>query len=294
MAVTAIKDKPKSGNLIAAMAERFALEPEEFKRVVKSTCGLGKANDEQFLAFLAVAHEHDLNPLTREIYAFTKPDGGIQTIVAVDGWYKKMNQNPMFDGIEFSDIIEGGQLVAITARIYRKDRQHASEVTEYMKECRRNTDPWRQWPARMLRHKAAIQAIRVAFNLAGIMDPDEAERFLEGIKNARSQTVPPALAGSLDQVADAIPANEPASPPPDDKAQVVETTATKVDEVLTKPERKELTGMATALGIDLEPAEAVELFDRLAKSAGADSFSTLKQSQRDGFIAALQQEASNG
>jgi phage recombination protein Bet len=170
-------------NLVATMAERFHLEPEQFKRVIKATCGLDKARDEEFLAFLMIAHQHGFNPLTREIYAFVKPGGGIQPIVGVDGWYKKMNEHPAFNGIEFEDVVQGGQLIAVTAKIYRKDRQHPTEVTEYMNECRRNTDPWRQWPARMLRHKAAIQAIRIAFSLAGIMEPDEAERYEEMLHN---------------------------------------------------------------------------------------------------------------
>jgi transposase len=69
-------------------------------------------------------------------------------------------------------------LIAVTAVIYRKDRRHASKVTEYLAECKRNTDVWRQWPARMLRHKAAIQCIRYAFGFAGIMEPDEYERMI--------------------------------------------------------------------------------------------------------------------
>jgi phage recombination protein Bet len=166
-------------NLIATMAQRFNLEPEEFKRVIKSTCGLKDAKDEEFLAFLMIAHEHRLNPLTREIYAFSKSGGGIQGIVGVDGWYKKANEHPAFDGLEFEDVLQGGQLVAVTARVFRKDRSHPTEVTEYMRECKRNTEPWNRWPARMLRHKAAIQAIRIAFNLAGLIDPDEAERYVE-------------------------------------------------------------------------------------------------------------------
>jgi hypothetical protein len=45
--------------------------------------------------------------------------------------------------------------------------------------CFRNTDPWKQWPRRMLRHKAAIQCARVAFGISGVMEPDQAERFQE-------------------------------------------------------------------------------------------------------------------
>jgi hypothetical protein len=50
-------------------------------------------------------------------------------------------------------------------------------VIEYMSECFRQTDPWKKWPNRMLRHKAAIQAARYAFGFSGIMEPDEYDRM---------------------------------------------------------------------------------------------------------------------
>lgn len=132
---------------------------------------------EQITAFLMVAKEYKLNPITKEIYAFPSK-GGVQPIVSIDGWLKIINSHPDFDGMEFVDRVDNGALIAVTCRIYRKDRQHPVEVTEYMSECKRNTDPWKQWPARMLRHKATIQAARYAFGFSGIVDPDEAERIV--------------------------------------------------------------------------------------------------------------------
>lgn len=133
---------------------------------------------EQITAFLMVAKEYKLNPITKEIYAFPAKGGGVQPIVSIDGWLKIINSHPQFDGMEFADTLDNnGQLAAVTCRIYRKDRKHPVEVTEYMAECKRNTDPWKQWPGRMLRHKATIQAARYAFGFSGIVDPDEAERI---------------------------------------------------------------------------------------------------------------------
>lgn len=132
---------------------------------------------EQITAFLMVAKEYKLNPITKEIYAFPAKGGGVQPIVSIDGWLKIINSHPDFDGMEFRDTLDdSGNLRAVTCRIYRKDRTHPVEMTEYMDECKRNTDPWRQWPNRMLRHKATIQAARYAFGFSGISDPDEAER----------------------------------------------------------------------------------------------------------------------
>jgi hypothetical protein len=50
-------------------------------------------------------------------------------------------------------------------------------TTEYLEECQMNTDVWRKYPRRMLRHKATIQCGRYAFGISGIIDPDEADRY---------------------------------------------------------------------------------------------------------------------
>lgn len=151
---------------------------EAFSNVMaKSIMPNEKARPEEITAFLMVAKEYNLNPITKEIYAFPNR-GGIQPIVSIDGWLKIINSHPQFDGMDYADKLdENGKLIAVTCRIYRKDRQHPTEMTEYMSECHRNTDPWKQWPNRMLRHKATIQAARYAFGFSGIADPDEAERI---------------------------------------------------------------------------------------------------------------------
>ncbi|EIW8486391.1 MULTISPECIES: phage recombination protein Bet [Klebsiella/Raoultella group] len=136
----------------------------------------GNVTDEQFTALLIVANQYGLNPWTKEIYAF--PDkGGIVPVVGVDGWARIINEHPQFDGMEFAYDKEEG---ACTCKIYRKDRTHPTIVTEYMGECKRNTQPWQSHPTRMLRHKTLIQCARLAFGFAGIFDQDEAERVIEG------------------------------------------------------------------------------------------------------------------
>lgn len=173
--------KTAQNSVLVRMAERFKLEPAVFAATVKATCmpngGQGVTN-EQFAAFLLVADQYGLNPLTKEVHAFSGKGGGVVPIVGIDGWYKLMNSHPQFDGIEFEDTREAGKLVSVTAKIHRKDRAHPTSVTEYMSECVRGTDPWKQWPARMLRHKAAIQCARAAFGFSGIVDPDEGERIV--------------------------------------------------------------------------------------------------------------------
>lgn len=167
-----------SGGPLAAMASSYGIEAAELERTIRETCGCKGASREEFIAFTMVCSTYGLNPILREVFAFPKKGGGIQPIVSVDGWFRIAERHPQFDGITFEDKLDdSGRLVAITARVHRKDRAHPVEVTEYLAECNRGGDtPWRQWPARMLRHKAAIQCFRYAFGISGIIDQDEYDR----------------------------------------------------------------------------------------------------------------------
>jgi phage recombination protein Bet len=185
---------PQGRSVTIDMAHRFGMEPQNFERVLRATVVPADCSPEQFAAFLLVAKQYGLNPITREIYAFPARGGGIQPIVGIDGWIRIINDQPAMNGMEFRDRFGDDKSVpdAITCIIYRKDREHPTVVTEYMEECRRSTDPWNKWPARMLRHKAAIQAARYAFGFSGIIDPDEYERGVgAGVITARSPEPPP-------------------------------------------------------------------------------------------------------
>jgi phage recombination protein Bet len=165
-------------SVVASMATAHGMNPAEFEAVVRDTCGCKGATPEQFKAFLLVAQEYGLNPVTKEVYAFPTRGGGIQPIVGIDGWLRMANDHEQFDGLETIDRLdEQGNLLAVTAKVYRKDRAHPIEVTEYLGECRQGTEPWKKWPSRMLRHKAVIQGLRYCFGFSGIVDPDEAERM---------------------------------------------------------------------------------------------------------------------
>jgi phage recombination protein Bet len=192
MSNAVVHAQPRS--VLIDMATRFGMEPAAFEQVLRATVVPGQCSKEQFAAFLLVAKQYNLNPITKEIYAFPAKGGGIQPIVGIDGWMRIMNDHDQFDGMEFEDLRnKDDQVIAIACRIFRKDRNHPVLVTEYLSECKRDTDPWKKWPARMLRHKAAIQCARYAFGFSGIIDPDEYERGVgAGFKNTMGgHIVPP-------------------------------------------------------------------------------------------------------
>lgn len=228
-AVAHISERKSDGrSVLASMATRYGMEPAAFEATLRATVVPPATSPEQFAAFLLVAREYNLNPILKEIYAFPTRGGGIQPIVSVDGWSNLVNSHPQCDGFDFEDHIDSaGALVSITCRIYRKDRKHPIVATEYMAECRRQTDTWRQWPRRMLRHKALIQAARYAFGLSGIADPDEAARANEPMVDVSPE--PPRRITGADLIAQAgnapvtdaeiVDAPPPAPIPPEPPAE---------------------------------------------------------------------------
>ena len=210
MSENAIQTRPAT--LIERTAERFGVDANKLLQTMKMTCfkqppGRNGAppievTNEQMMALLIVAEKYGLNPFTKEIYAFADK-GGIVPLVSIDGWLRLGNDRPELDGIEFE---EGPRTIVqvykteydekarkrvqveaqafgpewVKATVYRKDRAHPLAVTEYLSECWMDTDPWRKSPTRMLRHRATIQALRIAFGFSGIADEDDGLRIVQG------------------------------------------------------------------------------------------------------------------
>lgn len=176
-------------SLLATFAHRYGLEANNMMRTLRATVLRPSQNgaepsNEQVAAFMIVANQHALNPFTKEVHGFVDKRGGIVPIVGVDGWAKLANQHPQFDGMDFEQDDE-----KCTCKIYRKDRAHPIVVTEYLSECKQASPAWNSHPKRMLRHRAMVQAMRLAFSFAGVYDPDEGEAVLEA-QNAEIDVTP--------------------------------------------------------------------------------------------------------
>lgn len=197
--IAKIEEAKQRPTAIQSMAQRLNLSPAKLQETLRATVFKG-ANDSEFAALIVVANEYKLNPLTKEIYAFAAKGGGIVPLVSIDGWVRIMNEHPQFDGIEFEDIVdEKGKLYAIESIIWRKDRSRPIKVTEYLDECKRNTDPWNKSPNRMLRHRALIQGARYAFGFSGIYADDEVEIQIIGDPVEARNVTPPTRAQMIDQ-----------------------------------------------------------------------------------------------
>lgn len=170
------------------MGSRLNCDPVKLHQTLKDTVFKG-STDSELLALVVVANEYQLNPLTKQLYAFPAKGGGIVPVVSIDGWVAMANNHPQMDGLEFETHRDAdGKLDAITCSIWRKDRSRPIRVTEHLSECRRNTEPWKM-ENRMLRHKALMQCARYAFGFSGVTDEDEATD--QGQRQATGRVIEP-------------------------------------------------------------------------------------------------------
>ena len=203
----------KRVSVIGNLAAQLNCDPGTLLGILKKSVFAACKKDEEFQMACMTAAKYGLDPVQKEIYAFPAKSGAVVPVVGVDGWVKIMNSHPQFDGIEFDETAE-----SCTAIIHRKDRAHPVKVTEWLDECRGISEPWKRWPRRMLRHKAMIQAARLAFGFSGIVDEDEAVRIDEATAPAPAPA-PSAPKGSRLRAAlniedaEPVPPETPASAP---------------------------------------------------------------------------------
>lgn len=182
----------KATSVLVRMGTRFGVDPDKMLGTLKATAFKGDVSTEQMMMLLIVAEQFNLNPWTKEIYAFPDRNHGIVPVVGVDGWSRLINSNPQFDGMDFveGDLNDKKIPEWIECKMYRKDRSHPICVKEYFAEVYRDVGPWKSHPRRMLRHKAMIQCARIAFGFVGIYDEDESERIREEINVTPTKTDP--------------------------------------------------------------------------------------------------------
>lgn len=190
-------------SLVKDMANKYGVDAAKLFTTLKLTAfrqQRGEPTNEQMMALLIVADQYNLNPFTREIFAFPGKNGEITPVVSVDGWSRIINEQPAFDGIEFNysdSVIEipGAKPCPewVETVIYRKDRERPTKIREWLDEtyqhARKFPGPWQTHTKRFLRHKSFIQCARIAFGFGGIYDADEAQRIRESEKDMGSVSV---------------------------------------------------------------------------------------------------------
>lgn len=173
-----------SSTAIQTLSVSMGVSQEEVADVIKGMIISSKnqhgaiATNAEMAVVSSVCAKYDLNPLVSECAAFVS-GGKLSVVVMIQGWYRIVNRQPDFDGVEFEDKLDSsGGIIATTCVMYLKNRSRPVRVTEYLSECRQErSDVWKKYPFRMLRHKAYIQCARMAFGISEVIDDDEAARI---------------------------------------------------------------------------------------------------------------------
>ena len=130
--------------------------------------------DAEFQLFGEIVRSTGLNPITKEVWAI-KAGGRLQLMTGINGFLKIANSHPQYDGMEVEYEWDGKNLLAATAKVYRKDRRFPSVATAYMAEYKKSSPIWTQMPSVMLAKCAKSLAIREAFiqELGGLYTAEE-------------------------------------------------------------------------------------------------------------------------
>lgn len=279
------KDVAKKQNVLELMANRYNLGSQTFMTTLKSTLikpdREGKMpSDEQIVAFLLVANKYELNPFTKEIYAFPDKAGGIVPVVGYDGFItlaRRADPSYKIDEKVSDDLVtpEGGKecFKWCEITVTRCDGSHVT-VREYLDEVYRPpfktakgfvvSGPWQTHTKRMLRTKALIQAFRLTYGISGVFDEDEAARIVEAktIDGETAEVVmpkmiekQPAPVQSVDQ--EQAPVDQPAGseqqpPPPQDQTG---------ERVISEKQIGRLLAIAKANGHSVEDVNTKLLYD---------------------------------
>lgn len=279
-------------SLVKKFADTYGVEANKMLQTLTSTAFRQKGDqpisNEQMMALLIVADQYKLNPFTKEIYAFPDKNAGIVPIVGVDGWSRIINQHEAFDGMKFTAAEEKIQIDEhhrpapeyITCTIYRKDRSHPIEVTEYLDEVYRPPfikngtpykGPWQTHTKRFLRHKSMIQCARLAFGFVGIYDQDEGQQIIEGesqraeVRNVtpeRPQSEPQTKTDSVKQKLQGE-SEQAEQAPSEDEAQAV--TFDELASAIKDSENEDQVADALSLSDQLTQSEA-DAIENMAKT----------------------------
>lgn len=180
-AIAARQAESRPRNALEAMAQRLQVSPSGLKDTLMQTVFSACRSDAEFIALTIVANTYDLNPLTKEIYAFPKKGGGIQPMISYDGWIKIMNSHPQTDGFEFNHTLnEKGDAIAVEGVFYRKDRSRPIKKMVYLKEFKRNTEPWNNSPNHMLDVRCLCHTVRIALGINAGVEGESEDVVIDG------------------------------------------------------------------------------------------------------------------
>ena len=176
------------------LAKVVAYTVEELK-VMHTSVAEGTTLTE-FMYFLNVAKAQELNPFTKEIWCYKDGKGNLIIFASRDGFLKKAQKNPAYNGIRSCEICENdefeidvannkikhkivdlknrGAITGAYCIAFRRDGEPTIELVElaiYKKENKYT--PWTTHTAEMIKKVAEVHALKKAFGISGIQTEED-------------------------------------------------------------------------------------------------------------------------
>ena len=150
-------------NVVKINNDNMSLIKEKFAK---------NASKSELDLLLYMSNKYKLDILTRQIFLVKYGKNPASIFAGRDGFLSIAHRSGQFNGMQTTMTKEGEELAA-NCRVYRKDMEHPIDITVYMSEYNKNTPIWKEKPRTMLQKVAESQALRKAFDISGIYDPDE-------------------------------------------------------------------------------------------------------------------------
>jgi phage recombination protein Bet len=219
----------KSKTALTSLANKIQVSPDSLQNVLMKTVCKDMKTNEEFITFVSVANQYNLNPLLKEIYAYPDKKGGIVPIVSTDGWTRIMTTHPFYKShsyryAETETNVNNKNYPSWCECIISKKDGSEIVIREYLDEVYRDlnfVNPWKTHTMRMFRHKTKIQAAREAFGFSNLYDKDEGERIIEAQTVEIEEKTP-----QLD-CENGVPKEEPQDTPPNDEPEKITETNLK-------------------------------------------------------------------
>jgi phage recombination protein Bet len=155
-----------------------------------------KATDDELEMFMYLANKNNLDPFSKEIWFIKyKDDDKPLIFTSRDGYLKIAHSHPAFDGMESYTIDnEKGEPIKGVCTVYRRDMTHPFKAEAKVKEYKKNSQIWNQYPSIMIQKVAEVIALKRAFSINGLVTQEELSMVEDEVKSPTSkEEVKPAI-----------------------------------------------------------------------------------------------------
>lgn len=173
-----------------ASALQYGYTKEEVA-IIKNTVAK-KTTDTELAFFLNICKTTGLNPFTKEIWCYKDHQGNLINFASRDGFLKKAQQSPSFNGIRSSevrsndefemDVFAGkihhkitkmgkqrGDIIGAYAVVFRKGAETTIEHVDF-ETYNKGYNTWKTHPAEMIKKVAEVHALKKSFGISGIQN----------------------------------------------------------------------------------------------------------------------------